>query len=300
MTTPLDIGLISGFIFAWAVLALASAFRLLSFPDITVEGSVPLGAATYAAALQAGWPLSLAVIAALAIGAIAGALTAVLHVRFHVNKLLAGIIVLSIAYTGCLRIMGGSNIGLLQYETLFDWVRPLNKMVDSPFHIGKIMLLATLLVVGCGSLLAGLVSKQGLRMRVAGANPEYARSLGVSVPINLIAGLSITNSLAALSGVLLANRQGFSDVGMGQGVLILALASMAIGERLVPNRSFSFPVYVLLAAVVGSVVYQVVVAYAVRMGVPSTDLELLTAVLVLVVVARTTSQDESEPLIGLG
>lgn len=298
MLTPLDTGLISGLTFAWAVLALTAAFRLLSFPDITVEGSMPLGAASYAAAVQAGLPLSLATAAALATGAVAGALTAMLHSKFEVNKLLAGIIVISIAYTGCLRIMGASNIGLLQFGTLFDWVDPLNQLADTPFHLGEISLLTAILSSGCGLLLVGLMTEQGLRMRVAGANPEYARSLGIDVPVHLTLGLSITNSLAALSGVLLANRQGFADVGMGQGVLILALASMAIGERLVPNRSLSFPAYVLLAAVSGSIVYQVIVSYAVWMGVPSTDMELLTALLVLAVVARTTSQDESEPLIG--
>lgn len=295
--TPLDTGLVSGLIFAWAVLALASAFRLLNFPDITVEGSVPLGAAAYASVLTAGWPPTAALGSAFVVGGVAGALTAILHVRFNVNKLLAGIIVISIAYTGCLRIMGTSNIGLLQYETLFNWIE--HQTVVFPFHLGTILVLAMLLITGIAFLYRGLVSRQGLRMRVAGVNPDHARSLGINVPLNLTAGLALSNGFAALTGVLIANRQGFADVGMGRGVLILALASMVIGERLISTRWFSFPMYVLLAAIVGSIVYQVVVAFAVRLGVPSTDLELLTAVLVLIVVARTTSRQDSELLPGL-
>lgn len=293
---PLDIGMISGLIFAWAVLALAMAFRLLSFPDLTVEGSLPLGAAVYAVMLKAGWPIYAATASALGAGALAGMLTAVLHVRFNVNKFLAGIIVIAIAYTGCLRIMGASNIGLLQFETLFGWVSGLDVRSGRGFHAGTLLLLASLAVVGGALLLAGLTSRQGLRMRVAGVNPEHAQSLGISVAFNLVAGLAITNSLAALSGVLLANHQGFSDVAMGQGVLILALAAMAIGERVVPGRRLAFPSYVVLAAIGGSIIYQIVVAYAVRAGVPATDLKLLTAVLVLVVVARSVSRDTDDLL----
>lgn len=293
---PLDIGIISGLIYAWVVLALAAAFRLLNFPDLTVEGSLPLGAAVYAVTLKAGWPVYAGVAGALCVGSLAGLCTAALHVRFGVNKFLAGIIVIAISYTGCLRIMGASNIGLLQFESMFAWVHPFDEQFGGPFHLGTLGVLLLLVVLGAVALIVGFTSKKGLRTRVAGVNPDYARSLGISVPVHVIAGLAITNALAALTGVLLADRQGFADVSMGQGILILALAAMAIGERVVPSRSVSFPVYVVLAAIAGSVFYQLVVAYAVRAGVPATDLKLLTAVLVLLVVARGMSKGKSDLL----
>lgn len=288
---PLDIGISMGLIFAWAVLALALAFRLLSFPDLTVEGSLPLGAAVFAVLLKNGIPLLGAVLAALLVGAVAGGLTAFLHIRFSLNKFLAGIIVVAMTYSLSLRAMGASNIGLLQSASLFDLITPLDRAVRGPFHVGTILLLSLLLGVGGVLLLLGLSSRKGMRLRVAGSNAEYARSLGISVPRNMVVGLAITNSLAAVSGVLLAMHQGFADVAMGQGVLILALAAMTIGERLLPERALPFHVFVVLAAIVGSVFYQIIVAYAVRMGLAATDLKLATALLVLLVVALRVSRD---------
>jgi len=288
---PLDIGLSMGLIFAWAVLALALAFRLLSFPDLTVEGSLPLGAAVYAAILKSDGSLSTAVVTAIIAGAIAGGLTAFLHVRFSLNKFLAGIIVVAITYSLSLRIMGASNIGLLQSASLFDFVTPLDRATGEIFHAGTILFLAVSLVIGATLLVSALSSRRGMRLRVAGSNPEYARSLGISVPWNLIFGLALTNGLAAFSGVLLAMHQGFADVGMGLGVLILALAAMTIGERLISEKKVPFHIFVVLAAIFGSILYQVLVAYAVRMGLAPTDLKLVTAVLVLLVVAFRVSQD---------
>ncbi len=288
---PLDIGLSMGLIFAWAVLALALAFRLLNFPDLTVEGSLPLGAAVFATILKAGAPLTTAVVVAIIAGAVAGGLTAFLHVRFSLNKFLAGIIVVAITYSLSLRIMGASNIGLLQSASLFDLVAPLDKALGRTFHAGTVLFLAIFLVIGAVLLLSALSSRQGMRLRVAGSNPEYARSLGISVPWNLVVGLAFTNGFAALSGVLLAMHQGFADVGMGLGVLILALAAMTIGERLISERAVPFHIFVVLAAILGSIFYQILVAYAVRIGLAPTDLKLVTAVLVLLVVAFRVSQD---------
>jgi putative ABC transport system permease protein len=288
---PLDIGLTMGLLLAWAVLALALAFRLLSFPDLTVEGSLPLGAAVFAIFLKNGAPLWSAVVMALVSGAIAGALTAYLHLRFRLNKFLSGIIVVAIAYSLSLRIMGASNIGLLQSASIFDFVEPLNGMWGGAFHTGTILLLSVLLLGGVLLLSVGLLSRRGIRLRVTGSNPEYARSLGISVPLNLVCGLALTNALAAVSGVLLSMHQGFADIGMGQGILILALAAMTIGERLLPERNLPFPIFVVAAAILGSIFYQLLVSYAIRLGLAPTDLKMATAVLVLVVVALRFSGD---------
>jgi putative tryptophan/tyrosine transport system permease protein len=288
---PIDIGVSMGLIFAWGVLALALSFRLLSFPDLTIEGSFPLGAAVFASLLKSGFGLPVAIMAALLAGAAVGGLTAFLHLRFKINKFLAGIIVVAIAYSLSLRVMGASNIGLFQASTIFDFFAPLDSAFGGTFHAGTILLLVAILVAGALLIILGLSSRHGMRMRVAGSNPEYARGLGISVNWNLILGLAVTNGLAALSGVLLAMHQGFADIGMGQGVLILALAALTIGERLTPESSLPFHSFVVLAAVFGSIIYQIIVVYAIRFGLAPTDLKLVTAVLVLLIVALRISRD---------
>lgn len=288
---PLDIGLVMGLLLAWAVLALTLGFRLLDFPDLTVEGSLPLGAAVFAVLHKGGMPMPLSIVCALFAGAAAGALTGFLYVRFKLNKFLAGIIVIAIAYSLSLRIMGASNIGLLQSTSVFDLVASLNQGIPGHLHLGTILLLAGFIAVGGFALLWALATRRGVRLRVAGSNPEYAKSLGINVSLNMILGLAITNALAAFSGMLLTMHQGFADISMGQGVLILALAAMTIGERLLPEKHLPFHVFVFLAAIVGSVAYQVLVAYAVRAGLAPTDLKLATAILVLAVVAFRVSRN---------
>ena len=288
---PFDIGLVMGLILAWAVLALALGFRLLDFPDLTVEGSLPLGAAVFAVLHKGGMPMPVSIIGALLAGASAGALTGFLFVRFRLNKFLAGIIVIAITYSLSLRIMGASNIGLLQLTSIFDMVEPLNDKTPTGFHLGTIMMLLGFIVVGGTALLWALATRRGLRLRVAGSNPEYAKALGIDVPLNMILGLAITNALVAFSGVLLTMHQGFADISTGQGVLILALAAMTIGERLLPEKQLSIHTFVVLAAIIGSIAYQILVAYAVRAGLAPTDLKLATAIMVLAVVALKISRN---------
>jgi len=288
---PLDIGLVMGLLLVWAVLGLALGFRLLNFPDLTVEGSLLLGAAVFASLLKQGLPMSVCICCALISGAATGALTGFIYVRFKLNKFLAGIIVIAIAYSLSLRIMGASNIGLLQTASIFDLVSPLDRIMPGRLHLGTILLLISFVVSGGFLLLWGLATRWGMQLRVAGSNPEYARSLGISVYLNTIIGLAISNALAAFSGLLLAMHQGFADISMGSGILILALAAMTIGERLLPEKHFPFYIFVFIAAVIGSIVYQVLIAYAIRAGLAPTDLKLVTAIMVLLVVALRVSQN---------
>lgn len=291
MLAPLSIGIVMGLLFAWAVMALALAFRLLHFPDLTVEGSLPLGAAVFGALYKAGVPMPVATVCAVLSGGLAGACTGFIHAKLRVNKFLSGIILIAITYSLSLRIMGASNIGLLQASSLFDIVKPLDHACGNLVPLGTVLLLAGMLCLGSVALLVALASRRGVALRVAGSNPMYAGALGISVAGNLIVGLAITNCLAALCGVLLSMHQGFADIGMGQGVLILALAAMTIGERLLPERRFPFQLFVVCAAIIGSIVYQVVVAFAVRAGLAATDLKLVTAMMVLAVVAFRLTRD---------
>lgn len=300
---PLAIGLMMGLIFAWPVLGFAGAFRLLAFPDLTLEGSFPTGAAVCGIALINGCPVIVALALAIAAGALLGAMTAAIHIHFGVNKFLAGIIVVAISYTLDLRVMNASNIGLIQTSSVFDLVQPVNGFVSRQlpasswiqnFQIGTVIFLGLLLLIGCVAIARSIVSRRGIRLRVAGSNPEYARAIGISVPLNLIFGLAFTNALCGGAGALLAMYQGFSDISMGQGVLILALASMTIGERLVPERLLTIPTFVIVSAVVGSLTYQVAVAYSVRLGLAATDLKMATALFVLaVIIFRIRAKDDS-------
>lgn len=245
----------------------------------------------FAVLLRHGMPLPVAALGAIATGAAAGALTAYLHVRFRLNKFLAGIIVVAITYSLSLRIMGGANIGLLQLPSIFDWVKGWDQLSGGWFHAGSALLLFTCIVVCSGLAAVGLSSRRGLGLRVAGSNPEYARALGLNVSANLVVGLAITNGMSATAGVFMAMQQGFVDVGMGQGVLIISLAAMTLGERMLPQKRLPFHYVVILAAIIGSVLYQVIVAYAVRLGLAASDLKLVTAVVVLGVVAMRASND---------
>jgi putative ABC transport system permease protein len=221
----------------------------------------------------------------MAVGACLGALTALIHVRLGVNKFLAGIVVIAISYTVDLRIMDAANIGLIRAPSIFDVVEPFNTRSGLNLQLGTVLLLATLLLVGLSVLIVGINSRWGIRLRVAGSNGEYARSLGISVPRMLTAGLAITNALVGGAGALVAMYQGFADIGMGQGILILALASMTIGERILPEESFSIPTFVITAAIAGSLAYEIVIAYALRLGLAATDLKLATALFVIGIIA---------------
>jgi putative tryptophan/tyrosine transport system permease protein len=291
---PLDVGLVMGLIFAYPAVALAAAFRLFSFPDLTIEGALPIGAAVFGASVLGGVPTTIGVLAAIAAGGLAGGATGFLHVRFGINKLLAGIIVVAISYSLSLRIMGTANVSLLRTATVFDSAKLLDARLAAHLHLATIALLSITLGVTCCILFLALSGRRGIRMRIAGSNPEYARSLGICVQLHLIAALAGCNALAAYAGVLLAMHQGFADVSMGQGLLILTLAATTVGERVIPERYLSYPLYVVLSAVVGSLVYQVIVAYAVRLGFAPADLRLVTAVFVLAVIAIGSSKQGSE------
>ncbi len=290
LLVPLEIGLVQGLIMVGAVLTFALAFRLLGFPDLTVEGSVPLGAGIYAVLVRLGAALPLAVAMAGVAGAVAGATTALLHTRFGVNKFLAGIINAAILYSLTLRVMSGPNISLLQGPSLLAASRAL---FGAGSRLGVLLTLGAAVSLLAVALLLFLGSRTGVKLRAAGSNPRFAESVGVRPDAAVVLGLAGCNSLGALSGVLQADYQGFADVTSGQGVVILALAALATGEALVPQRSVRFHQYVVLAAVAGSIVYHVIVAYAVSAGLAPTDLRLATGVLVLLVIALRFSRNDT-------
>ncbi|MCA9541859.1 MAG: hypothetical protein KC620_23340, partial [Myxococcales bacterium] len=206
-------------------------------------------------------------------------------VRLGINRFLAAVIVIAMCYSASFRALGTSNVGLIDLPSIFTAVGDADRAADSPIAWRTLMLLAGLLLVGSTLLALALRSRLGLRLRAAGTNPQFADALGIPLTRMLVLGLAATNALAAGCGALLAMYQGFVDVGMGQGVLVLAIAGMALGERLVPHKRLSVLTYVIAAALVGSVAYQLLAAYAMRLDITPTDLKFLTAAFVLVVVA---------------
>jgi len=273
LVTSLQIGLI----YAIAVLGLTIAFRISGFPDLTMEGSFTAGAALSAVLITLGANPLLAIFISPSIGILAGTCTALLHVRANVSKLLAGIIMMTVLYTINLRIMGRSNLSLLQYRTVFDWATGdwMKAGISALFALATVILLTFF-----------LRTEFGFCLRAAGENPRVVTASGFSVGMFTLVGLAIANGLIALSGALMSQLQGFSDIGMGTGIIVIAFASLLIGETILAPRTVF---RLILAAVLGAWIYNVITAFALRLGIQPSDLKLATGVfLAAAVVAKNT------------
>lgn len=266
----------TGFVFALVALGVYLSFRILHFPDLTVDGSFPLGAALSASLITAGVDPYAATVAALLGGCVAGLVTAWLNVRLNILHLLASILTMIALYSINLRIMGRPNIALLGEETVFS---PLAGLEMSPYVVVPAVMAA--IAVGAKVLVdLFLVSEIGLAMRAAGANPRMARAQGIDTGRYILLGMAMSNGLVALSGALFAQSQGSADVTMGVGVIVVGLAAVIGGEAIITPRTV---LRATLAAVVGSVLYRIVVALALNadvLGLQAQDLNLITAVLV--------------------
>lgn len=268
----LEIGLIFGLV----ALGVLLSFRIVNFPDLTVDGSFPLGGAVAATLIVAGWNPFAATALAVFAGAAAGALTAFLNVRLKIMQLLASILVMIALYSVNLRVMGKPNVALISEPTVFaafeglalpeEWLKPLVLIV--------IVLAAKLL------LDLFFASEAGLAMRATGGNPRMARAQGISTDAQTILGLALSNALVALAGALFAQSQGGADISMGVGTIVIGLAAVIIGETLLPTRHL---VITTLACVLGAVLYRFFIAAALNtdsLGLQAQDLNLVTAVLV--------------------
>lgn len=276
-------GLQQGFIYAFMALGVLLTFRILGFPDLTVEGSFPLGAAITAKAIVVGTDPILAVILGAAAGGAAGAATGLMHTRMKVNNILAGILTTSAIYTVMLRTMGRPNIPLLTNENFFDRILRLFNITAGTFtHLQykMVLILLLLLLVLAARLLLGwfLKTDLGLAVRATGNNEKMIRSLGVNTDNTKVLTLIISNFLVALSGALASQSQGFADVGMGIGVLVASIASVIVGEMLFGSRSLSM---LLTGAILGSIIYRALLAIGLRLNLPAEDFKMATAILVL-------------------
>jgi putative ABC transport system permease protein len=280
-----------GFILSLLALGVLISFRIFDFPDITAEGSITLGAAVAATLLVHGVSPLAATLIAIVAGMLAGAATGILHTKFNINGLLAGILVMTALYSVNLHVMGRSNVPLLSVTTFTTTAEHLGSGLlggaenvnllgwEVSAHDVSVLLFSFLIAVVVGLLLYVFFRTDlGTAMRATGDNSQMIRALGVSDGNMIVLGLAVSNGLIALAGALLAQYQGFADVQMGIGMLVWGLASVIIGESLVGVRQLG---YAITGAVMGSVLFRLLVAIALRWGLDPNDLKLITATFVL-------------------
>ncbi len=267
-----------GLIFALVALGVLISFRILRFPDLTVDGSFPLGGAVAATLISNGSDPFTASIAATLAGAFAGLITGWLNVRLRIMDLLASILMMIALYSINLRIMGKPNVPLITSDTVFTLLQP-ESIVDYVFR----PLLLIVVVIAAKVLLDWFFATEtGLAVRATGSNPRMARSQGVNTGWMILGGMALSNALVGLAGALFAQTQGGADISMGIGTIVIGLAAVIVGESILPSRRMF---YATLAVILGAIVYRFFIALALNsdfIGLQAQDLNLVTAVLVTI------------------
>jgi putative ABC transport system permease protein len=267
-----------GLVYAFVALGVYLAFRVLDFPDLTVDGTFPLGAAVTAVLIIAGVNPWLASGVAMLAGAAAGLVTATLNVRFKILNLLASILTMIALFSVNLRVMGKPNVALINADTMLSplYGHGLRDYMVRPLFVGLLAIAATLVVWRY------LESDAGLAMRATGANARMARAQGIDTDRQIYLGMAISNALVALGGALFAQTNGFADVTSGVGTIVVGLAAVIIGETVLGSRRI---LIALIGCVLGSIVYRIAIQLALStdsLGLQASDLNLVTAVLVTV------------------
>lgn len=281
MTIYAAIGAVEqGLVYGIMVIGVYLTFRILDFPDLTVDGSLPLGASISAVAITNGINPYVSLVFALAAGFLAGVITAVLNTKFKILHLLASILTMIALYSINIRIMGGPNIALLGTDTVFDLVIALGV----PSQYAGITVFSAFGVCVTSCMVWFLKTELGMAILATGDNPKMITSLGVNTHTIIILGVGLSNGLVAMSGALIAQNQGAADVGMGIGTIIAGLASVIIGETIFGHSTIA---RAFVAALLGSVVYRLAIALALGMefgdfSFNPSDLNLITAILVII------------------
>ena len=264
-------------IFAIMVLGVYISFRILNFPDMTVDGTFPLGAAISAKLLTLGVNPYLTLLVALVAGAVAGAVTGLIHVKLKVKDLLAGILVMTALYSVNLRVMGKSNIPLFEEDNIFNT------------EYSMMITIVVLILISKFLLDYLLKTKFGFALKALGDNENLIVSLGLNEEKYKIYGLMIANAFVAFSGAVLAQYQGFADVGMGTGIIVIGLASIIIGDTLFGKRRRLVGTTIVI---IGSILYRGVIAVTLSMGMDASDLKLITSVIVIIILWIQKQKDK--------
>lgn len=274
----IPVTLAQSMILSFVVLAVMLPFRILSFPDLTAEGSFPLGGCVCAVALIAGAPPLLALLIAALAGFLAGCATAFIHLRFKIHSLLAGILITTMLYSINLRIMGKANQPIFAEAKIYGWLSGLGL----PDSWTKITLVSCLIAITYLALNLWFTTERGTAMRAVGANSDMAEAQGINVWRATICGIGLAGASAAFGGGLMVQSQGFADVNMGLGVLINALAALMIGEAILGRRGLRRQI---AAPFVGAVIYYQLISICLAAGLPPGDLKIATGIFVLVMLA---------------
>jgi putative ABC transport system permease protein len=256
------------------------SMKIFNIPDITTDGSYTLGAVVTAILLTAHWHAAAIIPVVMACGAVAGSLTALIHTRLKIDALLAGILVMTGLYSINLIVLGRSNVPLINVSTLFSKIhffsnQSYNDALAALLFIGTILCIVTFI----------LKTDFGIAMRATGDSPSMTRALGVNTNTMKIIGLAIANSLTALSGYLVAQYQNFTDINMGIGIVITGLGSVLIGDALISWWKIRSILWQLVVVLCGSIIFQLVLAVTLSVGVDPNLLKLVTAIFVLLIVS---------------
>lgn len=269
-----------GLIYSLVAIGVYITFKVIDFPDLTVDGSFTLGAAVSSAMIFAGYNPYVATIISILSGACAGCVTGYLNVRWNILGLLAGILTMTALYSINLRIMGRPNIAIIDESTVFG-------------HWPIILVILLITIVTILLLTRFFASEFGLAIRAVGINPKVSSAYGIRVGVMKVVALAISNGIVALAGSLFAQSQGFSDISMGTGTIIVGLASVIIGEAIVhPERILVG----LVTCAVGSILYRIAIAFALNahdIGLEASDLNLITALLVALTMIATRFRKKS-------
>lgn len=264
-----------GLLFALVAMGVYITYKILDFPDLSVDGTFPLGASISAALLINGVNPWISILIATIGGAIAGSITEFLHVKLKISNLMSGILVMMGLYSVNLRIMGKSNIPLFNTNYIFK-----STAVNSIFIILAIVVVVKII------LDLFLKTKAGFLLTAVGDNEQVVSSLGVNKNLVKVLGLAISNGLVALAGALTAQHQGFADVTMGTGIVVMGLAAVIIGVSIFGKISF---IKATTLSIFGAIIYKLVIAIALWMKLNPNDLKILTAVLVAVALAANNN-----------
>lgn len=273
----------------WGIMALGVyiTFRVLNFADLTVDGSFTLGGGVSAVLVINGVNPLLAVLIAMVGGMVAGLCTGLLNTKLHIPTLLAGILTQIALYSINLRIMGSPNISLLRIGTIFSDLKDMG--FPDQWVIMFLAIIITAIVIALMYWFFG--TEIGSAIRATGDNPRMIKALGVNTDTTTILALVLGNGLVALSGALIAQQQGYGDIGMGTGAIVIGLAAIIIGEVLFFKSNFYLR---LIGVILGAVVYRIVIALVLKMGLNSTDMKMLTAILVALALYLPTLKSRAQ------
>ena len=287
-----------GLILSLLSMGMLISFRMIRFTDITVDGSLTLGASIAAMLIASGWSPWLATAVAFMAGALAGMITGILHTRFNIQMILSGILMMTALYSINLRIMGRSNIPLLNTRTLSTELEHMLTMMNNGQVHANIagwavsltdiaVLISSLIICALTGwlLMKFLLTHFGTALRATGNNPQMIRAQGVNNHFMVVFALALSNALVALAGAMLAQYQGFADVQMGIGMMVWGLASIIIGEALVGKSSMGLTI---TSVILGTILFRLLIAIALRWGLNPNDLKLVTALFVFVALVSPT------------